>query len=108
MMISHDISTRFPTIRDHYYADDTQLLTTFRPSADLVDQNRALKELALCASELKAWLLENRMKLNDSKTDVLMVHSSRSCITPTALPLVVGNEQIYPVSSVPNLGYILD
>jgi hypothetical protein len=48
----HDISTRFPTIRDHYYADDTQLLTTFRPSADAVDQNRALNELALCASEL--------------------------------------------------------
>ena len=104
----HDISVRFPAIRDHYYADDTQLLTTFRPSADVADQKRALNELALCASELKTWLLENRMKLNDSKTDVLMVHSSRSRLAPPPLPLAVGNEQICPVSSVRNLGFILD
>jgi Reverse transcriptase (RNA-dependent DNA polymerase) len=105
----HDISVRFPAISDHYYADDTQLLTTFRPSADVADQKRALtNDLSLCASELKTWLLENRMKLNESKTDVLMVHSSRSRLAPPALPLAVGNEQICPVSSVRNLGFILD
>ena len=89
----HDISLRFPTIKDHYYADDTQLLTTFRPAADVVDQKRALNELSLCASELKTWLLENRMKLNESKTDVLMVHSARSRLAfPPCLLLLETNE----------------
>jgi hypothetical protein len=48
------------------------------------------------------------MKLNESKTDVLMVYSARSRLDPLPLPLAVGNEQICPVSSVRNLGFIFD
>ena len=37
-----------------------------------------------------------------------MVYSSRSSLAPPPLPLAVGNKQICPVSSVRNLGLILD
>ena len=48
------------------------------------------------------------MKLNESKTDVLMVHSARSRLAPPPWPLAVGDERICPVSSVRNLEFIFD
>ena len=50
----------------------------------------------------------NRLQLNTSKTEVLWCTSGRRQHQLSAVPLVVGNDTVPPVSSVQNLGIYVD
>ncbi len=56
----------------HIYADDTQLYIAFSP-LDTGDCNKAKLNMKKCISIIKDFLLENRMKLNDGKTEFLIM-----------------------------------
>ena len=68
----HVIANHLPSA--HGYADDTQLYLSFRPdsgsSKDLV-----LAASESCVSDVRAWLLHNRLIINDSKTEIVIVGS---------------------------------
>ena len=55
-------------IHFHMYADDTQLYISF----DLSNPNVALDRMNLCISDLRIWLIRNKPKINDSKTEFLI------------------------------------
>ena len=60
-------------------------------------------------SDVKAWATANMLKLNDSKTDLMLVTSKRSKHLhnlPTSI--TIGNAQIPFKQSVKNLGFTLD
>ena len=60
-------------------------------------------------SDVKAWATANMLKLNDSKTELMLVTSKRSTNLhnlPTSI--TIGNAQIPFKQSVKNLGYTLD
>ena len=50
----------------HIYADDTQLYV----SLDLTNPNVALDRINLCISDLRIWMIKNKLKSNDSKTEI--------------------------------------
>ena len=54
----HDVSGMF-------YADDSQLYV----SVDRNDVNPSIGELERCIKEIKKWTAENKLSLNDSKTE---------------------------------------
>ena len=56
----------------HGYADDTQLDVSF----DLSNPNVALDRINLCISDLRIWMIRNKLKINDSKTEFLIITSS--------------------------------
>ncbi len=56
----------------HIYAEDTQLYIAFSP-LDKDDWVKAKLNMEKCLSIIKDVLLENRMKLNDSKTKVSII-----------------------------------
>ena len=58
----------------HIYADDTQLYVSF----DLSNHNVALDRMNLCIkfSDLRIWMIRNKLKINDSKTEFLIITSS--------------------------------
>ena len=56
----------------HIYADDTQLYIAFSP-LDKDDSARAKLNMEKCIVIIKDFLLENRMKLNDGKTEFLIM-----------------------------------
>ena len=58
LMRHHDIDV-------HNYADDTQLYVSF----DLSIPNVALDRMNLCISDLRIWIIRNKLKFNDSKTE---------------------------------------
>ena len=56
----------------HVYADDTQLYITF----DLSDLTIALDKINLCISDLRNWMIKLKLKINDSKTEFMVLTSS--------------------------------
>ena len=63
---------RHHNIYFHFYADDTQWYVSF----DLSNPNVALDRINLCISDLPICMIRNKLKINDSKTEVLIVISS--------------------------------
>ena len=51
------------------YGDDTQLHLTFVPS----EWHSARCKMEACIAELRKWLLENHLKLNDNKTEIMIL-----------------------------------
>ena len=54
------------------YADDTQLYIAFSP-LDKDDTAKAKLNMEKCITIIKDFLLENRMKLNDCKTEFIIM-----------------------------------
>ena len=95
------------SIIHHSYiiADDLQLQMYAPP--DRISE--LLHSMQSCISDVKAWATENMLKLNDSKTDLMLVTSKRSKHLhnlPTSI--TIGNAQIPFKQSVKNLGFTLD
>ena len=74
----------------HFYADNTQLYITFKTdSAD--DACLAKSRVEHCVEEIDRWMISNKLKLNDDKTELIVFSSkfrSRPC-------LMISNVQIY-------------
>ena len=95
---------RHHCINYHIYADDTQLYITF----DLSDPSIAIEKLNLCISDIRTWMIKNKLKINDSKTEFLVLTSSFYKQQFNDLQINVGNTQIKPTASARNLGVIFD
>ena len=93
------------TIIHHSFADDLQL----QMSAPQDRKSELLHSIQSCISDVKAWATANMLKLNDSKTELMLVTSKRSKHLhnlPTSITM--GNAQIPFKQSVKNLGFTLD
>ena len=86
----------------YLYAHDTQLYVTFKlGSNDLLSS--AKSSIEICVQEIISWMILNGLKLNQEKTDLLLLSSRYR--PSTSLEFVrVGGETIQPSSSVRNLG----
>ena len=92
----------------HLYADDTQLYVEFNP----LYHNMANIEESLikCLEEVKAWMSNNKLKLNPDKTEVLTVQK-RNNFNPTtvkAIQLETGKEPTETSRVVKSLGVLFD
>ena len=52
----------------HFYADDTQLYTSFTCS-DEHDLSSTAQRIEDCLADIRTWMLLNKLKLNEDKTD---------------------------------------
>ena len=93
------------TLIHHSFADDLQ----FQMSAPPDRISELLHSMQSCICDVKAWATANMLKLNDSKTYLMLVTSKRSKHLhnlPTSI--TIGNAQIPFKQSVKNLGFTLD
>ena len=56
----------------HAYADDTQLYLSFKADSS-TEQNDAMKAMENCITAIRAWMIEDKLCLNDSKTEFMIV-----------------------------------
>ena len=61
-----------------------------------------------CISEIRLWMLSNKLKINDSKTEFIILGGKRQLQKVTIQGLRVGDALISPSSNVRNLGFIFD
>ena len=89
------------------YADDHQLYIAFNPNS-LASQENALIALQDCISEIRQWMLVNKLKINDNKTEFLIMGSRQQLQKVNIPEITVGDAQIKSTSNVRNLGVIFD
>ena len=97
--------TRRHSVELHLYADDTQVYMSFSPLSD-ESTTRTFQRIEACIAEIRTWLKDNKLMLDDDKTDVLVISSvsmrskfqvphlkiGSSIVTPS--PVVTGPEDL--------------
>ena len=89
----------------HFYADDTQLYTSFACN-DEHDLSSTAHGIEDCLADIKTWMLLNKLKLIGDKTELLVIHS-RYRPSPV-FSLNCGYDIIAPSDMARNIGMIFD
>ena len=80
----------------HFYADDTQLYISFNPCE-------------ACIKDIKTWITNNLLKLNDGKTERIIVTTSETTSRQEDIVINIGDSPIAPSMEPPrNLGVLFD
>jgi len=92
------------SLRFHFYADDTQIYISFS-SAEVQD---ALAKLTSTLDQVHSWFCANRLVVNPSKTEYLLIGTSQQRSKVTNSSISFKNVLISPTVSARNLGVIFD
>ena len=76
----------------HFYADNTQLYITFKTSCPYGMESARLK-IEACIRDIELWMLINKLKMDNGKTDVAGF-SSRYCPKPSLLSVSVCDKTV--------------
>ena len=96
---------RNQSVNHQLFADDTQLHKSSSPNSLPTISN----QLRSCISEIKDWMTDNQLKLNDDKTEALLfspLKKAQSSTFPTSIS--VGDHDVSFSDSARNLGFFLD
>ena len=91
----------------HEFANDTQLYMSFKPS-DTLSEFEAVAVLENCIRYVRAWMKEDMLRLNDGKTEFLLIDSRQQLAKVSIDSIKVGDADIAPVLSARNLGTWFD
>ena len=89
-----------------FFADDSQLINSISPEPEVIEA--AVRNLESCCLEIKKWMLQNRLKLNDEKTEVIVFGPKEKVKSVDLNSIRVGDAIIPVAEKVRNLGLILD
>ena len=100
-----DIIQRYG-LSHHSYADDTQLYMTMDHSNN--NWRDGLARIQLCVSEIREWMNQNMLKLNDDKTELIVFTSKYKQDLYNDLSITIGDTVVDCSSQVKDLGVIFD
>ena len=84
----------------HLYADDTQIYFSF----DIHSKDPDLSDIRNCFQEIKMWMSQNFLKLNEDKTEVIEIGFYENRFSD----LLLGNSSIKISEKAKNLGFYID
>ncbi len=94
-------------IEFHVYADDHQLYLAFQPiDKDIADV--AVNKIQRCMVEVKQWMVKNMLKLNDDKTEFIIIGTIQKRSKIHIPHINISGTDIAPTSTVRNLGVMFD
>jgi hypothetical protein len=92
-------------VKYHYYADDTQIYIFFPPAEGV----NAITRMEDCIQDVRVWMEQNFLKLNDSKTEFIVISKNHNAsLLKDVKSLQIGNECIKSVPSARNIGAVID
>ena len=91
----------------HFYADDTQIYISFQPSSYIVTLDEVRSTIEACVSDINEWMTDNKLKLNNDKTELLILHAHHRP-SPSLDSVYSGTELIKASESVRNIGVWFD
>ena len=102
-----DIARRY-RIPFHSYADDTQLYIEFSPQ--IQRDSESIARLEQCIVDIRAWMRRYKLKLNDDKSEVLLLSTSyqHKHSLSHGIDITIGDTKITSASCAKNLGVIFD
>ncbi|XP_071484307.1 uncharacterized protein [Diadema antillarum] len=89
----------------HLYADDTQLYVAFKPG--ITDQV-CCRQIQDCLAAMQDWMSGNFLKLNNDKTDVILIGSRHQHSVFEMEHISLNGQNLSLLESVCDLGVILD
>ena len=78
----------------HIYADDIRLYLSFSPN-DNANQEAALARVERCIEDIRNWMLNDKLKLNDDKTEFMIIGTSQQLAKVSIYSLRVGTATNY-------------
>ena len=87
----------------HMYADDTQVYSSSRPE----NFTTLVKKFESCISHVKNWMIVNKLKMNEDKTELLACSIDRKASPYVVDHMYIDSDQILFSSKVKNLGVYL-
>ena len=87
----------------HLYADDTQLYC----ASEIDSCADTMKSTESCISDIRSWMISSKLKINDDKTEFLVISSSHLSFHFDK-QLTIGDATISQSSSCRNLGVMFD
>ena len=91
----------------HTYADETQLYISFNADSR-AEQSAALSAMQNCTADIRKWMLQDRLRLNDDKTEFIIIGKRQQLAKVNIDSMQVGESSIAPTSRVKNLGCWFD
>ena len=91
----------------HGYADDTQNYHSYSPMIQ-GDEQLCLEELESCIQDVQIWMRTNLLRLNDDKTEFLIIGTPQQLVKVRTTSIKIGTDQIQCSESARNLGYFYD
>ena len=93
------------SIQHHAFPDDNHLYKETVP-----DQiQTTIETMQNCITDVKLWMAHNKLQLNDSKTESILVKSHRLSVHfPLPSSMRTGNSEVHFVLLVKNLGVTLN
>ena len=96
-----------PPLTLHGFADDHTVGNKFKPR-DCSDEARCMDELEKCATDLKIWMNENRLKMNNNKAKFIIFGSKPQLDKCKTKTLNVNDTEIEHADKIKYLGVLLD
>ena len=94
-------------VEDEKYADDEQLVLSFKPNC-LKDQVDAVTKMEKCIADIRDFLHENMLCNNGDKTELLIIGTPHQLKKLKINSIKVDNTVIKTADNVKNLGVIFD
>ena len=91
----------------HSYAYETQLYLSFRPLEGMCEAE-ALDAMQTCIADIGSWMINDKLMLNDDKTEFLVIGTSKQLSKVSVGSIRVGNVDVIPVHWAKNLGSWFD
>ena len=91
----------------HRFADDIQLYVSYNP-AESEELNDAKIQLIQCIDEIRAWMLLHQLKLNDDKTEFMVLQSSHNLSVHGSPTLQLPQLTLSSTDTARNLGCLFD
>ena len=93
-------------VKYHCYADDIQIYASFLPNQN--DASRTVKLLEACVKDVQTLMNSNSLKLNDSKTELILLGSKSNLAKIQSFNISISDSVISPSSQCRNLGVMLN